>query len=79
MTCITQDFLRGYAHSAQNIINTQMELYFSVSPQEWELLKPSEFQRAVDIMDQLKASLRNEGHCGNCTSWMIKSRGKDHA
>ena len=56
-----------------------MELYFSVSPQEWELLKPSEFQRAVDIMDQLKASLRNEGHCGNCTSWMIKSRGKEHA
>ena len=79
MTCITQDFIEGYAHSAQKILKAEMEFYSSVSPQEWELLKPNKFQRTVDIMDELKSFLRNNGHCGNCTSWMIKSIGKRHA
>ena len=79
MTCITQDFIEGYAHSAQKILKAEMEFYSSVSPQEWELLKPNKFQRTVDIMDELKSFLRNNGHCGNCTSWMIKAIGKRHA
>ena len=79
MSCITQAFIQGYVHGAQKILKAEMELYFAVSPQEWELLKPNKCQRTVDIMDELKYFLRSEVHCGNCTSWMIKAIGKKHA
>ena len=62
-----------YVRSLQDVLKTEMDIYATISPEEWQLLKPKPDARAADIMSRLKTYLRDEGHCGNCSDWAMKS------
>ena len=73
MLCVTEELLRLYAQSVQDVLKAEMDLYATISPEEWLLLKPKPVKRAADIMTKLRTYLRFEGRCGNCTGWAIKA------
>ena len=50
-----------------------MDFYVTISPDEWELLKPKPEVRAGNIMKIMRQYLRAVGQCGNCTGWTMKS------
>lgn len=62
-----------YVQSVHDVLKAEMDLYVTISPEEWQLLKPKESSRAGQIMTKLKNYLRNEGQCGNCTGWSMKA------
>ena len=62
-----------YVRSLQDVLKTEMDIYATISPEEWQLLKPTPDARVADIMSRLKKYLRVEGHCGNCSDWAMKS------
>ena len=65
--------LRAYASSNQVILKAEMDLYGTISPEEWELLRPDPGQRVSDLLMRMKVFLKNQGTCGNCTSWEMRS------
>jgi ionotropic glutamate receptor len=50
-----------------------MDIFATISPEEWELLRPAPQIRAANIMEKIRTKLRTEGQCGNCTAWQMKS------
>ena len=73
MFCATEELLRLYVQSVQDVLKAEMDFYATISPEEWLLLKPKPVKRAADIMTKLRTYLRFEGRCGNCTGWAIKA------
>ena len=71
--CVTEELLRMYVQSIQDVLKAEMEIYSTISPEEWDLLKPKPWARMADIMNRLKKYLRLEGQCGNCVGWAMKS------
>lgn len=62
-----------YVQSVHDVLSSEMELYLTISPEEWQLLRPQSSARAKQIMTNLRQYLRNEGRCGNCTGWAMKA------
>ena len=50
-----------------------METYVSVTSEEWQMLKPQPEARSHKIVKQMKDLIKDEGRCGNCSGWTLKS------
>lgn len=71
--CSTEELVRVYGDSMQTVLSSEMDLFNSVSIEEWELVRPDTTQRAADIMVKMKKMIETEGRCGNCTDWQMRA------
>ena len=55
------------------VFKAEMETYVSVTSEEWQMLKPQPEARSHKIVKQMKDLIKNEGRCGNCSGWTLKS------
>ena len=71
--CLVEELIRSYGRSVRTLLVSQLEIYGSVSDVEWELIKLTTDEIIIQIVAQVKEVLKEEGKCGNCSSWAMKA------
>ena len=54
-----------------------LHLHPQVSFEEWEIVGPTEKERAMTIIMNIKTHLETSGSCSNCTRWMMEVGSKN--
>ena len=73
LLCFTEELIRTFAAGLKDTLDAEMETYFSVTSEEWAMLKPKPLNRAQELTAKIKGYINQEGRCGNCSGWTLKS------
>nr|XP_018916090.1 PREDICTED: glutamate receptor ionotropic, delta-1 [Bemisia tabaci] len=73
LLCNVEELLRSLSVANKIAIQEETDLSSQVSDEEWELIKPSKYDRRKSLLSYMKAELYTSGVCGNCTRWTLQA------
>ncbi|XP_066943243.1 ionotropic receptor 93a-like [Macrobrachium rosenbergii] len=71
--CYIKLLVKQYGAELSAALQKELDLYFQVSEEEWEEVKPSPSQRASTIVKMMKKSQMTSTECSKCTQWGIQA------
>ena len=73
MLCTAEEAVRTFMSGLKLTFDLETETYFTVTHEEFEMLRPKPPLRNKQIITRMKTYLLEEGRCGNCSNWNLKS------
>ncbi|XP_068230877.1 ionotropic receptor 93a-like [Palaemon carinicauda] len=71
--CYMKLMVKQYGEELSAALQKELDLYFQVSEEEWEEVKPSPAQRASTIVMMMKKKQMTTEECSKCTQWGIQA------
>ncbi|XP_047486802.1 LOW QUALITY PROTEIN: ionotropic receptor 93a-like [Penaeus chinensis] len=71
--CYIKLLTSQYVDSLAEALTKELDLYFQVSEEEWEEVKPTPAQRAITIVNMMMEKLKESGECSRCTRWGLQA------
>jgi len=73
LSCLATEIPEVLAIGMEKTLSKEMETFSEVSFEEWEIVGPTEKERAMTIIMNIKTHLETSGSCSNCTRWMMEA------
>ncbi|CAL4102797.1 unnamed protein product, partial [Meganyctiphanes norvegica] len=71
--CFLNNLVSQYGIQLFAALTQELELYFQVSEEEWEEVKPNMAQRAATVVQMMKDTQITGAVCGRCTKWGVQA------
>lgn len=73
LICLATEISEVLAIGMERSLKEEMKTFSEVSYEEWEIIGPTEKERSMDIITNMKTYLETSGSCSNCTRWMMEA------
>ena len=73
LLCVAEEYIRALTDVFGQVLMEDKELYAGMSEEEYNLIRPSDPDKAQMSAQRLKVYLDENGKCGNCTEWQISA------
>nr|XP_027229951.1 ionotropic receptor 93a-like [Penaeus vannamei] len=71
--CYIKLLTSQFVESLSEALTKELDLYFQVSEEEWEEVKPTPAQRAITIVKMMMEKLKESDECSRCTRWGLQA------
>ncbi|KAJ4451385.1 hypothetical protein ANN_02847, partial [Periplaneta americana] len=71
--CHIEELLQSFVLSLDLLAQEEEAMIGQVSPEEWDVIRPSKLERRSKLLDSIRTYLSERGRCDNCTMWTFKS------
>ncbi|XP_063599998.1 ionotropic receptor 93a-like [Penaeus indicus] len=71
--CYIKLLTSQYVESLSEALTKELDLYYQVSEEEWEEVKPTPAQRAITIVNMMMEKLKESEECSRCTRWGLQA------
>ncbi|XP_042864338.1 ionotropic receptor 93a-like [Penaeus japonicus] len=71
--CYIRLLTSQYVTSLSEALANELDLYYQVSEEEWEEVKPTPAQRAISIVNMMMEKLKASEECSRCTRWGLQA------
>jgi len=73
LSCLANEICEVLAAGMEATLKEEMLTFSEVSYEEWDIVRPSEKERAMTVISNMKIYLETSGSCNNCTRWMMEA------
>lgn len=73
LVCLSGELVAMLGKAMEATLLKELVIFNQISVEEWEIIRPSDTERAVTVIENMKQLMINEAKCGKCSKWMMES------
>jgi len=73
LECLSSEISDILAIGMEKTLIEELITFDEVSIEEWDIVKPTEQERAASVIKDMKEYMRMSSKCDNCTKWMMEA------